>query len=46
MKKAKIRALGEADMQEDTVIDVRNFYPSGLEEDEHFKQAFVVKHKK
>ena len=45
MKKAKNRALGEADQQEDTIIDVRNFYPSGKDEDEHFKDAFILKHR-
>jgi hypothetical protein len=33
LKKAKNRALGEADKQEDGYIDLRNFFPSGLEED-------------
>ena len=46
LKKSKNRALGQADTQEDMVIDLRDFYPSGLEEDEHFHQAFILRHKK
>jgi hypothetical protein len=30
LKKSKNRALGEADQQHDGLLDVRNFYSSGL----------------
>lgn len=30
LKKSKNRALGEADAQQDTTIDLRDFYPSGI----------------
>lgn len=46
LKKAKNRALGEPDVQEDTIIDMRVFFPSSMEEDEHFKESFVLKHRK
>lgn len=46
LKKSKNRAICEADQQEDAVIDLRDFYPSGMEEDEHYKNAFVLKHRK
>ena len=45
LKKSKNQALGEADKQQDTVIDVRDFYPSTIEEDQHYHEAFVLKHK-
>ena len=46
MKKSKNRTLGEADQQHDSLLDVRNFYPSNLDEDEHFEEAFILKHQK
>lgn len=46
LKKSKNRALREADKQEDSIIDLRDFYPSTMEEDEHYKNSFVLKHKK
>lgn len=45
LKKSKNQAIGEADRQEDTVIDVRDFYPH-KEEDDHYHDAFVLKHHK
>lgn len=46
LKKAKNRALGDPDVQEDTIIDMRVFFPSSMEEDEHFKESFILKHRK
>lgn len=33
MKKSKNKALCEADQQHDTVLDMRDFYPSGMDEE-------------
>jgi hypothetical protein len=33
LKKSKNRTLAEADQQEDQLFDIRDFYPSGLDED-------------
>lgn len=44
MKKCKIRALGEADQQSDTLLDIRIFFETDMDEDEHFQQAFILKH--
>ena len=30
LKKLKNRVLGETDAQQDTIIDLRDFYPSGM----------------
>lgn len=46
LKKSKNQAIGQADRQEDAVIDVRDFYPSHTEEDDHYHNAFVLKHYK
>lgn len=46
LKKSKNQAIGEADKQENAVIDLRDFYPARCEEDEHYHNAFVLKHHK
>lgn len=45
LKKSKNQALGEADKQNDTIIDLRDFYASSFEEEDHFHESFVLKHK-
>jgi len=35
LKKSKNRAIGEADQQEDLVIDLRDFYHCTEDEDQH-----------
>lgn len=46
LKKCKNKALGEADMQQDCLLDPRIFYECSLDEDEHFDEAFMLKHRK
>jgi hypothetical protein len=36
MKKSKNKALGEADQQQDFTLDIRTFYETTMDEDEHF----------
>lgn len=33
LKKSRNAAIGEADQQQDTVIDVRDFYPTTMDEE-------------
>lgn len=46
LKKCKNKALGEADTQHDEILDPRIFYECAEDEDEHFEQAFILKHRK
>jgi hypothetical protein len=46
LKKCKNKALGEADQQNDIILDPRIFYESKQDEDEHFEEAFILKHRK
>ena len=46
LKKCKNKALGEADQQIDELLDPRVFYENAQDEDDHFEDAFVLKHKK
>ena len=46
LKKCKNKALGEADQQTDSNLDPRVFYECEVDEDEHFENAFVLKHRK
>ena len=45
LKKCKNKALGEADTQEDAILDPRIFYECAEDEDEHFEEAFILKHR-
>lgn len=46
LKKCKNKALGEADQQSDLLLDPRLFYDCNIDEDEHFEEAFILKHRK
>lgn len=46
LKKCKNKALGEADQQEDAILDPRVFYECEMDEDDHFEQAFILKHRR
>jgi hypothetical protein len=46
LKKCKNKALGEADQQIDTILDPRVFYDCEVDEDDHFENAFILKHRK
>lgn len=37
LKKCKNKALGEADQQEDAILDPRVFYECEMDEDDHFE---------
>lgn len=43
LKKTKNRALADADQQIDELLDVREFFDCGLDEDEHFEETFDIK---
>ena len=45
LKKSKNQAIGEADKQQDTIIDVRDFYNSHVDEEQHYHTSFILKHK-
>jgi hypothetical protein len=45
LKKSKNRAIGESDKQEDAIIDMRCFYQCEEDEDQHFRDALVIKGK-
>lgn len=45
LKKCKNKVLGEADQQIDILLDPRIFYDYTLDEDEHFEEAFILKHR-
>lgn len=45
LKKCKNKVLGEADQQIDVLLDPRIFYDFTLDEDEHFEEAFILKHR-
>lgn len=45
LKKSRNQAIGETDQQQDEVIDVRDFYSCSTEEEDHYHEAFVLKHK-
>lgn len=46
LKKCKNKALGEADQQVDGLLDPIVFYDSNIDEQEHFEEAFILKHRK
>ena len=43
LKKSKNKILVEADQQEDKLFDIRDFYLSGLDEDEHLEKILSLK---
>ena len=45
LKKCKNKALGEADTQVDAILDPRIFYDCAVDEDQHFEEAFILKHR-
>ncbi len=45
LKKSKNQAIGEADKQQDTILDVRDFYNSHVDEEQHYHTSFILKHK-
>ena len=45
LKKCKNKALGEADQQTDVQLDVRTFYECHLDDEQHFEDAFILKHR-